>query len=578
MRGASLGRKKDFKKGLGSNEDATDRHAQKAFQIRKQKQEDRIQLIRNQTSKLQSNNLADPLQGYNRKAFVEQKNLDAFRALAYLLETGTEAQICEVASQIADYKVLSVLVYLLGIPETSATAASCILNITGIEHLPTALVNAEYLLTQGFLDIVYLHIQRKTPIVRHLWGVVANLTCVCDAARDIVLESKLILNEQEVPPFIEAIQRGDPELQDVILLIVNGIFQTGNVVPPQPFVYVVWPIIVKILYQIFPEPRKQEHGDSLTQLDYILGTFQCMSERLRDPAFFTRLLGLVDHATFIPFMVRMIPRVDAVNQVRVAKFLIQIGMLPIENCIFHRLMQHAGCVDIMIRLVQHPNERLQREGIIWIGNYASDGVEFVEELFDKRAFDEIINILRRNGKRTLVRQSIAAILGVCCACVEPRDFRPANNSQGNNLQVVPTGNNQQIIPWGNSQQVVPWGNDPSGDKSSDNILCHLIFDRNLLQVTKHLAHQPGEFALAQDMLNMWYELLLWKFEPVRNVLEEIGALDIVAEYLGSKYPPIFELAAKIEKLCDKKQEAAEVYEIPNPGFIAPGVFRGGFSF
>ena len=79
------------------------------------------------------------------------------------------------------------------------------------------------------------------------------------------------------------------------------------------------------------------------------------------------------------------------------------------------------------------------------------------------------------------------------------------------------------------------------------------------------------------MLNLWYELLLWKFEPIRNVLEEIGALDTVAEYLGSKYPPIFELAAKIDKLCDKKEDM-EMIEMPNPGFIAPGVLRGGFSF
>jgi hypothetical protein len=240
-------------------------------------------------------------------------------------------------------------------------------------------------------------------------------------------------------------------------------------------------------------------------------------------------------------MMQLMPHIEGVNQLRICQFLVQVGMLP--HTVLIQRMVDAGGIAVMSRMMQDKNERLRREGLLWIANLALDGFKFVELLFDSKALEHAYITIRSRDRPYLVRNAIFAMLNVCKTCL-------ANTM----------------------------------NPRSEDIMGHLIDNYQLMAHTVQYVDVPGCDELTIDILCLWNNAIKWRPAFVIPLLEERGGLDKVSQMLSHRNTKIYKLAVEIDDKTHKREmECGEepcVAFDPPVGVSAqdPTVYHGGFNF
>jgi hypothetical protein len=205
----------------------------------------------------------------------------------------------------------------------------------------------------------------------------------------------------------------------------------------------------------------------------------------------------------IAFMVGMCKRVSIINynQIRVQRILVMLSKYNAPGNVFAHAMRAAGCIPLMAGLSVSGNERVQKEALMWIGNYAAGGHAFVQHLLECNAFDGIVGFLRRAPKQHVLDQA----LYVLTAAVQQQE------------EIAGT-------------------------------LRSLLTQKHFLEFTSRHVGQVGCDTRSADILGMWVALLKWNRTFVQPLLEESHGLERVDQLLGSPNPVLYRLASQVDDI------------------------------
>lgn len=555
---AQVDRKDSFKKGLGGIEDAAERTNARQEGIRKKKRDDVIERRRKQgnvvTQGMEQESLMQQLtRNYSVEKFMAN-DAQSMNALHEICRIGNNAQLQILfplvlfAGHIDKPVVIQRLVEFISVPgEHTGPALDTLVNITGAST-SYAVVIAQVIINAKFLTHAVNHIKAASagPWLNDIWAIIANLVCLCPEARDVILGNPAVFPEA----FFLQVRAKTVDIA-TLLLVICGAVEVSAALPPQPFLMAAWPFIVLQLKAILPYPMQQtDYTDTNGAVDYLLSTFQSIAVRCNDESeeqmsFFGGLVNY-NQMELIPFMVNLVPRVENVNKLRICQFLVKVGQLPQVE--FQHCMLAAGAVNVMVRMVQDASERLRREGLIWLGNFASSGMVFVNALMDCKAYEPVIHIIRRQHKAFLVRSAIYVLIAVCNSCMNCA---------------------------------------PSEASRAEDVMVYLFQNYKVIQLSISHVDVAGGEKLTIDILTLWRDAVKWNRSFVAPLLEECGAMDRVAKLVGHKHTTIFNLCSQIDELVNHQQH--EEMDLASSSFFdgstmtgidasAPSVYHGGFLF
>jgi hypothetical protein len=529
MEDQSNGRIKEFKTGLGDTEDVVKRHAEKAISLRKDKRDDKIQRMRRRQTQeeQQKSKIPDKFEEQAlaaREVFLRTGSMESLVFIQRYLRCMDDEDINNLLD---DQGLLaSSLVPLLTHPNIQyvVIASDCLVNITGSVNAQKISSVAAIMTKTNFISIAHTHITTTTnsnnvsPIRLDMWMCIANMACLCQDARNILLQTSIFRNfntnqnaTPPPPPFMLELSLGDPATLPILLLILEGFCAEKEAVPNEPFIMAHWRLICNILYTICPPPMKdtQMDDDHLKHLSMILLIINSTLKKVSSE-FCIRLLAI--ERPLISFLVGLAQRTEKelVNQIRILQTLVHIGLQNVPQYEFQNIMREAGCVQLMSVLSHSGNERVRREAMMWIGNYASECFQFVKHLLECRAFDGVTAYLKHPSQPALVSQAIYVLAAASQSCYRNSDLNSV--FQSNETLKVLLGQNK-------------W-------------LCH----------TAHRLGRLGCDEATLDILSLWINLIKWDKHFIVPLLEETGGLSKVDELLASKNTAIWSAANRLDEL------------------------------
>lgn len=523
----------DFKKGLGTGEDALQRRVERVDGIRKKRKEDVLERFRKPAATVTVTvTVAELLRRYSLKAFLEG-HYDSLCLLNQICRLGNEQQLNECIPLLlgGDGAGIQRLVSYIETPSANTEQAMDILiNLTGA---PTrhAIPIAQTVIGCNFLQHAIKHVQGNSPFLKDVWGIIANLTCLCSEARDCVIETPGIFPEA----FFFQVQRATVP-PSIMLLVACGIIQVSADLPPPAFLKLIWPYLVEQLKGI---PLDDKNGS----MDYALASLANIAKRCKDRELFQTLL-LYKNAESVSFMMSLIPRVDGPNQLRICEFMVIVSLLP--NLMFQNIALQGGGIPIMTQMVQHKNDRLRREALLWMGNLATDGIDYANALYMSGALEHIFMIIRGRDRGFIVRNAIYVLLAVCNTCMLS-----------------------------------------SQDERSNDIMKNLMDFKGVISITADYVDAVGCTQSTIDILRMWRDALLWDLNFVTPLLEKYDGVYKITKFIAQapKESQIYQFACEIENMTNKHEslemelEDNSAFTIHEMGGINdPTVLHGTFNF
>lgn len=522
----------DFKKGLGTGEDALQRRVDRTDGIRKQKKDEALARLRKQQTPVTvTTTVAELLRRYSLKGLVDGQ-YEALCLLDQICRLGNEAQLNECIPQLlgGDGIGIGKLVSYIETPSPNTIhAMDVLINLTGASTRHAVPI-AQTVIGCNFLQHAIKHVQGDSPFVKDVWGIIANLTCLCAEARDCVLETPGIFPEA----FFFQVQRATVE-PSVMLLVTCGIIQVSDTLPPPKFLTQIWPYLVGQLKNMPPNC-----------LDYVLASLSNIAKRCADLEFF-RTLVLYNGGEVIPRMMTMIPHLarDGQNQLRICEFFVKVSMLP--DASIHNSSLQCGGIQIMTQMVQHKNDRLRREALLWMGNLATDSIDYASAIYESNVMDEIFTIIRSRQRGFIVRNAIYVLLAICNTCLlTPKDNR------------------------------------------SRDIMGTLLDFKGVISITADYVDAIGCTGSTIDILRLWRDALLWDLKFVTPLIEKFDGTYKITKFIAQapKDSQIYQLACEIENLTNKHDESQEMdvedrsaFTIHEMGGIHdPTVMHGTFNF
>lgn len=512
-------RAKDFKSNLGDTQDVVKRHAEKAQSLRREKRDEKIQRMRTRDTKsvstIPDKFLENALAA--RDAFLRTGSLESLQFIQRFLRTMDDDDINILLD---DRGALAAsIVTLLGHsnPVVVLTASDCLVNITGSVNAEKISSVAAVLTKTNFVQIAHAHVSNtKSPLRLDMWMCVANMACLCQDARNVLLQTSLFKvvhspsagggGGMNPPPFSSELASQDPATLPIILLILFGYCADKDSVLNEPFVMAHWKTLCNLLYTTSPPPMRGSN-ETLNMLLLIIGeTLKKSSE-----AFCIRLLSI--ERPLISFLVGLCPRIEEVSdQICILQTLVHIGLLNVPQHEFQSIMREAGCIQMMAIYSQSGNDRIRREAMMWLGNYASECYEFVTHLLSVGALDGITAYLQHPSQLGLMSQAIYVLSAASQSCYRNRN------------------------------------------EASDQVLKTLLGQNGWLRFTSQRVGRKGCNDLTVDILTLWVKLMEWDKHFIRPILEETGGLHRLDELLADKDPRIYAAAAALDELLQNNEE------------------------
>ena len=540
-----MDRKEDFKSGLGSTKDVTKRHVEKQHGIRKKKRENKLGRFRHVDAGQGGSAFEIALKEYNPRALYGQKDVFALDALEKCMRAANDEQMNKYFTYLLAYSdkrgspIIPILVQLLG--QENGTlgmkAMSCLVNVTGANLEPQYQpLLAQLIIEAQFLDAVTAHIIEDTVIAKECWYVIANLISLCETSRDVVLSCVLFKNvyndETWRSPFLGEMQRGRPEYDVLIFTVVCGAFETGMVSLPDPaFCFATLLYVIKYLVMHWHTGKRESTAEPDRVLALGLSALahfaeKCSSQNLEHVTLFARLFGQAEEKIQgFSFLVNLATRVNTANQRRLARIFVKAGKFNDSALAMQTLMYKAGCLDLMIRFVEEADPRLQREGLMWLGNYASDSLQFAIQIKERDGFKVVSQRLRRAPTHDLRNGAVYCLMQACNIC-------------------------SNALPQERAEQT----------------LVHLVYHCNIIQITCQHLGDLGDPQLTIDILELWLTLLRkWNTSSISLIIEEHGGQDKVEQLLGVTGPEGMRIFKLAEQVLDILSSGPMDFEITNKG-------------
>ena len=506
----------EFKTGLGDINQVSKRHAEKAGLRSKKKRDEKITRIRKQNNNatfvVPDNYSEQALLA--RNVFLKTASLEALQFIQKFLKT---AEKREVNALLDDQGMLaSAMVTLLKHNSTvyAPIAADCLVNIIGYVKKDKLSSVATVLTKTDFISIAYAHVMnQQSPIRLDMWMCIANMACLCQDARNYLLETPLFKSNN--PPFTVELAQQDPATLPVMLLTLQTFYpqkdtqkEDDTYVLNEPFTMAQWRALCNILYTNCPAPMKQTDRDR--DLSMVLLIMRSVFDRAT-PLFRIRLTSI--ERPLIVFLVGLLPRICAIDdKIRVAKMLVDFGIVDVPECEFQNIMREAGCIQLMTDLSQSGHEALKREAIVWIANYAAESYTFVRHLLQCRAFDGIVAYLQHPSDIKYTNQAIYVLKTASQSCYTNRTAE------------------------------------------SDEVLRTLLGQNGWLRFTCERIGRIGCVELTLEILSFWIALVKWDIHFVRPILEELGGLKKLDVLLADKNPAIWSLSNRLDEMLNKEME------------------------
>lgn len=515
----SANRSDEFKTGLGTTEDAAKRHADKAISLRREKREDKIQRMRNRNHCGGANAFELSNVIAMRDAFIATRSYESSQFLKHFMHV-SEA---EAINEILCVPLVEACIHAIAEQNhppafgggTSGSgvmcnAADCLVNIAAdIDNAHIPAIGKAIFARPAFYAVMNQHLCNKDSPIRHdMWKVLANMACMCQDARNVMLQSIVFVapsTGNALPIFASEFDKRDASTLPILLVLLMGVCASPDAVIPEAFMMAHWRRIVNLLPFFLPEPQREEQP--MEVLEYTLTIIQKTLEKSSEQRA-VQMVAMEPPA--VAFMVGLCRRVSGVNfnVLRVQRILVMLSKYNTPGQEFLHAMRNAGCIPLMTELSVNANERIQKEALMWIGNYAAEGPAFVKHLLDGNAFDGIIGFLRRAPKQHVLDQALYVLVAAVKACCPPR---------------------------------------PSGG-GDNNILQTLITHKQFINFTVRHVGQVGCDTRTCDILSMWVALLKWNRKFVQPILEETHGLERVDDLLGSQNVAIYKLASQVDDI------------------------------
>jgi hypothetical protein len=520
-------RQEDFKQGIGSSDRVTQKHVERNISIRKQKRDRAMARLRN-TGQVKQDQFKQYYSQLNLPSLLSRQDAKQLNILNQCLSCATDGQVNEYLPQLIMYDsvqksspVISFLVQLLceANIEVGTMASSCLVNISGskLEEDYQPLL-AQLLIEAHFLDAAISHIQQDSCIAKDCWYIVANLIGLCDASRDVVLCSTLFKNTHQrsdwSSPFLLEMRRGRPDYEKLIFAICSNSFEMGNTLPDLNYCVVVLQYIISYLSANWGANVRESSAEPdliLASAISSLSEFaqKCNINNEEHAKTFALVVGDAHRrGCGFTFLVQLCKRLCILNQFRLSHFFIKAGKFNTPDHALQSLMYDSGCAQLMIDYLEHMDSRLQRQGLIWIGNFVSDSFHFMKVIMEMDAFSKVIRILRRPSNNQIRNGAVYCLLQASTICL--------------NAYKDATYRNQ-----------------------ANNYIARLVQHYKLVQITCMYVDVRGEPWLTIDILEIWISLLMWDRSFATREIELYGGLDSVHQLLGSPSEEIFKLSERI---------------------------------
>jgi len=543
-----MDRKEDFKTGLGNGENAIERHIEKRNGIRKQKREDKLARIRHVAVDITG--FQNALKTYKPMELYQRTNVGALDALNTCMRLGTDDQLNKHFTYLLAYSdkqgspVVQTLIQLLGEnnPDIGLKAMSCLVNLSGANLEPQYQpLLAQLIIEAGFLNAATAHITEDSIVAKECWCVVSNLISLCETSRDVVLSCILFKNihkdENWSSPFLTEMQKGRSEYDVLIFTVVCGAFETGSISLPDPaFCFATLMFSIKYIMMHWHPGRSETTSNPDRVLELVLSALahfanKCSSQNKDHIILFARIFGQAEEKMQgFSYLINLASRVKAANQHRLARVFVKAGKFNDPSLTMQRLMYKSGCVQLMIGFVESVDPKLQREALMWLGNYAADSLEFVLHIREQGGFRSIAQRLRSAQSHALRNAAVYCLMQACNV----------------------------------SSAYLP-------NEQASSCLIHLVTDCRIIQITCRHINDTGDPQLTIDILELWLTLLRWKNKHlnIANIIEEYGGDDKVERLLGITGEVgmrIFKLAESVlNNLNGARTVDMEVYDTSHKG-------------
>lgn len=440
----------DFKSNLGTGNDVTRRHRDDAKIERRNKRNDKLDKVRGNSN----TNFASLKKAY--ESAPGPATLDA------LLEHCTPDQYATLA--LGDPLKLS-LVSMIPDP----IAIRCLTNIFILEPYENYVQQAEFFISKTPLRANIIQYVEQKP---QLWCIVAHLASSCVEARNAIFFST---------PLSAMFLQSMP--QPHLLIVAHSLYASQMHPPPIEFSIQLWPKLLQ--------------AEDLFSINAII---RC--ERYNAQTIYNLLTQ--SHNILIPMLVRMV----SVRQIDALSTLANLGAFAVPGGWINKAIFDAGGFPLILMHIDNPKEKVARECIVWMDNYASESIENIVQLLQNSEAWKKIMIRIRSG--SLVEQ--------CMGVMETIIVKLCANRSDEN-----------IVPY---NDVI--------FATMDNIRRH------------------GRPRLHSRILTIWEALLHWNSKIIFPMLKERGTFDVVAELLDSRDNFIFTKAEAIMKYEDENEHSMEI--------------------
>jgi hypothetical protein len=581
-------------KSAATTKTGTDKRASEAVSLRKEKNKEKLDTLRERrlmaVPRAGGAGEKQPIASFDKQAFVTRGDLDALRTLneiMALIAQDTDALEQHGTKLLFDDDnhhhpiVCTTLVALLNsaLPihdPAYRCALTTLVNVSGAQWSQDVRVS-QALVQAGFLPYAARVLggggggnegapnpaPNPAPLEACVWDIASNVAATCREARALVLNvlaPSLFASFARVyaptyAPHEYALMA--PTLLDCAWTLLQNP-ESGRC-DPWLFTFALWPFALRTLESMPPlmhqsemdEPQRMALSCALFCVRYMLrGAALNADAKPEESA--SRLLALVGVVRVVTLLVRTFPLCSFTNQVCVAETMVTISAGNLE--FQQSMLSVPGCIDLMVSLLSNGKARLRQQAYLWMGNFMSDGSEYVALMLLPRynVMETIINCVRGEREELVRRNAVYAFVTMFHTCNWDRVHRMEKREQ------------------------------------SEAFMRTLVLTHTLFRWITPFVSVVADQRLACDVLNVMAAALRWDRALVLGALEDSDVPDRVSYLVaqiqhlkGSQHTPLYEAACAVDDLMGERNGEGGVDAMQldvQAGFVAEGVYQGGFAF
>lgn len=517
-------RKSEFKKGLGSSAAASAKRIDAHLSIRKDKRRDMRERMRIFKDRQDHGQFVQQLQVYN------QGRSNGFDAFHRTIMAANDQQMNEhLPKLIKEENVLVNLISILRQGGNALAASECLAKIMESELLDKLGIQCAGNLIEGniltcALPYLLSSKEEEKNVKYYLWKTLIGIIRTCNEARNAITADKRFQNAFSLTwpnPYFK------PVLVELVkaALMINWMGFMGDcedavqMLPPSVFIQGTWPLMVDYLMkELMPAPRKQYKNDGDVifngQVRDVISFFSTVMQECRTPHMMNVIQNLVTESHskcgFLKFFMNLVFRLeDERNKALIIGFFMHLSAFYITDLNLYRyLIEETECLKVMFHSLQYNVTDLVRTALIWIGNFASEGVPIVRRLVEAKILEEIMNRMHASAfSFASFSQAFYVLDTIAISCVEALQLQ-----------------NEDFA-------------------LADSILGLIFLQYNVMSITCRVVdralHDPR---LTLDILGLWKKLLWWKPREVKPRLEEYGGFDVLEKFRNQPNEAIYEAA------------------------------------